>query len=181
MAKLLEKLKLKEQFDYPLEIDKDVFLQTLSEMVDKGSSSDLFSKQFDKNVDGDGYYIGSVSKGDFRIRKRYALLNNNSSIAIGKIITENNNSSVSTKVTAFNDGNIYAPIMSLILYIGFSIAWHSHFAESFLVFFRNISILFVLIIVILFVLMRKAVADLRAEIEVDFDFIQIKNRKKTDE
>lgn len=181
MAELFEKLKLKEQFDYPLEIDKDVFFETLRGMVDKGASSDLFSKQFDRNIDGDSYYIGSVYKSDFRIRKRYAFSNNNSSLAIGKINTENNTVSISTKVTAFNNGNIYAPIMSLVLYVGFSIGWHSHFKESFLVFYRNITIIFILINVILFLLMRKAVADLRAELEADFDYIQIKNKKKPNE
>jgi len=55
--------------------------------------------------------------------------------------------------------------------------WHSHFPESFLIFFRSITILYMLLIVFLFVLMRKDVASLSSELEADLDFIQIKNKK----
>ncbi|MTH17031.1 hypothetical protein [Flavobacterium sp. LC2016-01] len=180
MATIFEKLKLKEQFDYVFEMDKDVFFESFREMVDKGSSSDLFSRQFDKFIDGDNDYIGSVYKDNFRIRKRYEFLNNNSSIAIGKINIEDNVVSVSTKVTAFNDGNVFGPIVLVVLYVGFLIAWHSHFADSFLTFFRNVTIVFVLMIAIVFHFMKKAVVSLRSDLEADFDFIQIKNKKKAD-
>lgn len=181
MEKLFEKLKLKDQFDYALEIDKEVFFENLSEIVDKGSSSDFASRQFDRFVDGDNDYVGSVSKHDFRIRKRYVSFSNNSSIAIGQINIKGNTVSVSTSVTAFNDNNTFAPIVFLILYIGFSFYWYSHFPESFWTLFRNITILYVLMLVFLFVLMRKAVVNLRSDLEADFDFIQIKNKKKTEQ
>ncbi|OXA82579.1 hypothetical protein SAMN05444397_10799 [Flavobacterium aquidurense] len=177
MAAIFEKLKLREQFEYQLEIDKDVFFDNLKQIVDKGNSSDLFSRQFDKYIDGDNDYIGSVYKDNFRIRKRYELFNNNSSIAIGKINIKNNTVSISTSVTAFNHSNVYAPIVFLVLYVGFSILGHSHFPELFLIFFRSITILYISLIVLLFVLMRKAVANLSSELEADFDFIQIKNKK----
>ncbi|WPO79810.1 hypothetical protein [Flavobacterium sp. KACC 22761] len=181
MEKLFERLKLKDQFDYALEIEKDVFFENLSEIVDKGSSSDFASRQFDRFVDGDNDYIGSVSKNDFRIRKRYKLFNNNSSVALGKINVKDNTVLVSTSVTAFNDNNTFAPIVFLILYIGFSFYWYSHFPEDFWIFFRNITIFYVLMLAFLFVLMRKAVGNLTGDLEAEFDFIQIKNKKETEE
>jgi hypothetical protein len=181
MAKLFKKLKLKDQFDYALEIDKDIFFENLSEIVDKGSSSDFASRQFDRFVEGDNDYVGSVSKDDFRIRKRYVFFNNNSSIAIGKINVKDSTVSVSTSVTAFNDNNTFAPIVFLVIYIGFSFFCYSHSPEDFWTLFRNITILYILLIAFLFILMRKAVVNLRSDLEADFDFIQIKNKKKTEE
>jgi hypothetical protein len=176
MARLLEKIKLKEHFEYSFEIDKIVFLENLYKIVDIGNTSDLFSNKFDRFVDGDNYYIGSISEDNFEIRKRYAFFNNNSSLAIGKINSSNGTVSVFTEITAFNHSNTYGPLVFFLLYIGFSFIIYSEFENEFSTYFRNLSSIFVLIIVVLFYFMKKSVSDLRFELESDFDLIKAQNK-----
>lgn len=167
MKSVFNKLKIAETLITNLQVQPTDFVQKLSTLTDKGSTSFIFDI-FDLLSPSLNNFKGIVNSEGFEIKiKRHLLGKNktpNVAIATGKFIRKNNRVVLETKINGFNDFFLFYYLVLLIIC---SIQTFSQDLESTLVFV----FCYILAFIIPFYIMRSSVRVLKESLMESFAYI----------
>ncbi|MBT6236525.1 MAG: hypothetical protein HOI49_10615 [Bacteroidetes bacterium] len=176
MERLLKKLKLVDEFEIELNIQKADFISRLEDKV-KPSDLGLFSDSFGAFSSSKKEYIGSVIQSGFKIKKRKKFFDMNLPFAVakGKWTEREMSLSIKTKIDGFPRMFILFYVFLIMFYgmflIGVLLSGEADGGASKFIFIPFLLIHGTFMMGIPYLLMRRSLGKLKYDLEREFYFL----------
>lgn len=177
MEEFLKKIKLLDEFNISLNIDKNKFSSEFRNQVEEKDIDGLFSSAFEVFSSNKKKYKGFVNFNEFKIRKKRSFGNRKfgNIKAKGRFIQNGEKLKISTEIRGWNN--------FMLIYFGVILVFYVVFLSFFLIGFdssSNISFYFFIPFIAIHALLmfglpiyqiRKGVASLKQDLEREFHFV----------
>lgn len=178
MDQTLEKLKLKENFNFKISnISKQEFVSRFRKEVTE-SDLGLFENLFEVFQGGKNDYKGKVSFDGFTIKRRRKFFDRNKFMVKveGTYLQKENDLFINTEINAYNPFILFFFCVVIFIYIIFILAiFLSSNSEESLFFSPFLLIHAALMIGIPYIMLRKSVKNMKRDLERDFIYIARKD------